>query len=410
MTHFGVPCEAPVPICQCLSPFFVNIAFPKLIAHLSGRAALGEKSSRLAKSKKSAETRDDMNIKIIIFSFTLLLSSPLFARDNTDVIVMNNGDHMTCEIKGLSAGVLSIKLKYVQGAIGVQWSEVARLESNRLFLVQTEGGTVYTGKLSTTGTASERPVRIEIASTPEKEVEISQPQIIRLNPTDESFWRRFNGAINSGVLYSKGNESTQYNLGSQVEYQRERWSGQASFYSSFAFNSGANVSTRNQTDLSGMRLLRWNNWFYSGLGSFLQSSVQGIDLQTTLGGGIGRYLRNNNHTSLYVVGGFGWQNTQYKTYTVMQGAQNTASALVAAELKIFRFKKTDLDLSAVVFPELSEPGRVRVNTNDSYYIKLFNDLSWNFSFYGNWDNQPPPTLSGSNYGTSSGLSWTFGNR
>jgi len=32
------------------------------------------------------------------------------------------------------------------------------------------------------------------------------------------------------------------------------------------------------------------------------------------------------------------------------------------------------------------------------------------SFYGNWDNQPPPGFSGSDYGSSSGLSWTFGLR
>jgi hypothetical protein len=81
---------------------------------------------------------------------------------------------------------------------------------------------------------------------------------------------------------------------------------------------------------------------------------------------------------------------------------------VEAELKAFRFKKTDLDISAVVLPGISEPGRIRANTNASYYIKLFSDLSWNFSFYGNWDNQPPPGLSSSDYGTSSGLSWTFG--
>ena len=68
-------------------------------------------------------------------------------------------------------------------------------------------------------------------------------------------------------------------------------------------------------------------------------------------------------------------------------------------------------ISLLLFlPGISEPGRIRANTNASYYIKLFSDLSWNFSFYGNWDNQPPPTLSGSDYGTSSGLSWTFGNR
>ena len=93
-----------------------------------------------------------MKIRVIIFTLTLLFCSPLFARDNTDVIVMKNGDRMTCEIKALSAGVLSVKLKYVQGTIGVQWSEVARLESNQLFLVKTEDGTVYTGKLSTAAT------------------------------------------------------------------------------------------------------------------------------------------------------------------------------------------------------------------------------------------------------------------
>jgi len=37
-------------------------------------------------------------------------------------------------------------------------------------------------------------------------------------------------------------------------------------------------------------------------------------------------------------------------------------------------------------------------------------LTWNVSFYGSWDNRPPPTFSGSDYGTSSGLGWTFGNR
>jgi hypothetical protein len=351
-----------------------------------------------------------MNIRLIIFSFTLLFCSPLFARDNTDVIVMKNGDRMTCEIKGLSAGVLSVKLSYAQGTIAVQWSAVAHLESNQLFLVQTEGGTVYTGKLSTAATSGERPLSIQIASAPEREVEVSQSQIIKLNETDEGFWRRFDGEINTGLQYSKGNQSAQYNIDSEAEYRRERWSGQAGLNSSFASSNGASIATRNQIDISSMRLLRWNNWFYSGTGDFLQSSVQGIDLQTTLGVGIGRYLRNSNRASLYVVGGLAWQNARYKTYTAEQGTQNAAAALVAAELKVFKFKKTDLDISALVLPGISEPGRVRTNTNATYYIKLFGDLSWNVSFYGNWDNQPPPTLSGSDYGTSSGLSWTFGNR
>jgi hypothetical protein len=358
-----------------------------------------------------AEKERIMKIRAVIFGCMVLFSSPLFAREKTDVIVMKNGDRLTCEIKGLSAGVLSIRLTYVQGTVGLEWAQVARLESNQLFLVQTEDGTVYTGKLSTVATSGERPMGIQVASAAEKEIEISQHQLVKLDETAVSLRQRFNGTISTGIQYSKGNQTTQYNVASEVEYPRERWSGQASVNSSFASSTGArSIATRNQGDLSVMRLLRWNNWFYSGTGDFLQSSVQTINLQTTLGAGIGHYLLNSNQASLYVLGGFAWQNANYDTHTAGYGAQNAAAALVSSELKVFRFKKTDLDISAAVLPGISEPGRFRTNVNASYYLKLFGELRWNLSFYGNWDNQPPPTLAGSDYGTSAGLSWTFGNR
>jgi hypothetical protein len=90
--------------------------------------------------------------------------------------------------------------------------------------------------------------------------------------------------------------------------------------------------------------------------------------------------------------------------------QQVATGLVAAGARLFRFNKTTLDVTTSVFPAISQPGRVYTNLNATYYIKISGSLSWNVSFYGNWDNQPPPTFSGSDYGTSSGLSITFGNR
>jgi 4-hydroxy-3-methylbut-2-en-1-yl diphosphate synthase IspG/GcpE len=96
---------------------------------------------------------------------------------------MKNGDRFTCEIKGLSAGVLSVKLNYVDGAISVQWSQVAHLESNRLFLVQTESGAVYTGKLSTSGVSDDPPIRIQLTEAPATEVEVAQKKIIKLRQT-----------------------------------------------------------------------------------------------------------------------------------------------------------------------------------------------------------------------------------
>jgi hypothetical protein len=348
--------------------------------------------------------------RIVIFIVTMMCALPLMATDYTDVIVMKNGDRMTCEIMGLQSGVLSVKLSYVDGSIGIQWSEVAHLESSRLFLVKTENGTVYTGKISTFETEGGRPVGIQIASATEKEVSIPPGEIVRVDRTSQRFWERFDGAITTGILYSKGNQTAQYSVESDVDYQRERWSAQAGYSSSLAASNNSNPSTRNQGDFSSLRLLPWNNWFYSGRASFLQSSVQDINLQTTVGGGVGRYLRNNNKAKWYVAGGLAWQNTSYSQYVGYQGAQNAAAIFVSSELSVFRFKKTNLDLFAIVLPDISDPGRVRTNATASYYIKIFSNLSWNISFYGDWDNQPPATLSGSDYGSSSGLSWKFGDR
>jgi hypothetical protein len=172
-------------------------------------------------------------------------------------------------------------------------------------------------------------------------------------------------------------------------------------------STGASASTRNQLDLDAFRLLRSNNWFYEGLGTFLQSSEQGIRRQTTFGGGVGRYLKNTNLAHISLLAGFAGQNTQYQQNIV---SQNPPSGLIAANLQFFRFNKTNGNLSAVFLPVISQPGRVKFNLNATDYIKLTGNLSWNVSFYGNWDNRPPDGLSTGDYGSSSGLSWTFGNK
>lgn len=349
-----------------------------------------------------------MNARTVILSFAVLLASPLLARDKTDVLVMKNGDRMTCEVKGLDAGVLYVSFDYIDGTTSVDWSKVARLESTQLFVVKTEDGSVYTGRLKTPETAADRPVKIQVVGTPEQETVIDQSQIVQMIATSDKFWQRFNGAINLGVIYSKGNQSTQYSLGSEAAYVRERWGAQAGFDSNLSSSAGVNASTRNSLRVNAFRLLPSRNWFYSGVGDFLQSSEQGISLQSTLGGGIGRYLKNTNRMSVSLLGGAAWQNTSYKASLVPQGNQNLAAGLIYSEVKFFRFSKTNLNATAVLLPALSDPGRVRFNANASYYIKLFSDLKWNVSFYGNWDNRPPPSFSGSDYGTSSGLSWTFG--
>jgi len=73
------------------------------------------------------------------------------------------------------------------------------------------------------------------------------------------------------------------------------------------------------------------------------------------------------------------------------------------------FDRTTLSANASVLPAFSQPGRVHFNMDTSYYVKLWGKLKWNVTIYGSWDNQPPPGFSTSDYGTTSGLSISFGN-
>jgi putative salt-induced outer membrane protein YdiY len=348
-----------------------------------------------------------MNARFRLLTLVLLIAMPLYARDKTDVMVMTNGDRLTCEVKGLDAGVLYVSFDYIDGTALVDWSKVVRLESKQLFLVKTVNGAIYKGQLRTPGTPADRPVKIQVLAA-EKEAVLDRTQIVNMIATSESFWQRFNGELSFGTIYSKGNQSTQYTLSSETVYVRERWSALAGFESSLSSSSGTNASTRNSLILAARRLLPRNNWYYTGVVALLQSSEQGIARQTTVGGGIGRYLKNTNSTNISLAFGPAFVNTNYKQSAFPVNNQKLAAAIFFGQAQFFKFSKTNLDVTGTVLPVLSDAGRFHFNTDASYYIKIISNLKWNMSFYGNWDNRPPLGFSGSDYGTSSGLSWTFG--
>src|SRR5262249_17595607 len=148
-----------------------------------------------------------------------------------------------------------------------------------------------------------RPLQIQILDASAQQAVIDSSQIVRVIGTSDKFWQRFNGAIGFGVIYSKGNQSTQYSLSSDASYVREPWTARPNVASNLSSSTGTTVSTRNSLNFEALHLLPWNHWFYSGLAAFLQSSEQGIKLQSTFGGGVGRYLINNDRASIALLGG-----------------------------------------------------------------------------------------------------------
>jgi len=215
--------------------------------------------------------------------------------------------------------------------------------------------------------------------------------------------------ISSGIIYSKGNQSTQYNIASTITYPRPRWGLNLDLNSSLSKSEGVTASTRNQGTLGFQHLLPWNNYFYAGDLGLLQSTEQGIDLRTSVTGGIGRYFKHTGQMSVSMLGGLGWQNTRYSPSAVPETPQDILALVIGGGFQMQSFSKTNLDITVSILPALSDPGRFFLNTNATYYLKLWSNLTLNLSFYGSWDSEPPASYSGSDYGFSSGLGWSFGN-
>ena len=111
-----------------------------------------------------------------------------------------------------------------------------------------------------------------------------------------------------------------------------------------------------------------------------------------------------------MTGRFAFQRINHQQNILVAPAPDVASGWLSTQVKLFQFDRTNLTVVASLLPALSDPGRVRFNLNASYYVELWENLRFNITFYGSWDSQPPPGFAGSDYGTSTGLNRTFGNR
>jgi hypothetical protein len=346
---------------------------------------------------------------VALCGLAAFLAYPAFARPKTDVIVMTNGDRLTAEVKTLASGVLQVDLDYVDGTIQIDWLKVARLESTYLFRVSLQDGSTYSANIISRESLPGTPIQIEIQPVGEAPQVINRSTVVEMTQTSDSVWQRFSANISLGSSYSKGNNTTQYNLGTGLDYSATRWGATLTYNSNLSNSSGATAATRNQMEFIAHRLFPWKNYFYAGTAGYLQSSVQGIDRQISMGLGVGRYLKNTNRVQFSLLGGLGYQRTNYSQSTA-QLTQDVAVGVIGSNLDAFAFKKHRLNLTATMAPVLNGQGRIFAKTNATYYLKIIGKIDWNLSFYGNWDTQPPGHLQGSDYGFTSGLSYSPGSK
>jgi hypothetical protein len=321
-----------------------------------------------------------------------------------DVVVMNNGDHFTGQVKRLQNGLLILETDYVSGTIALDWNQVESVESTATYRIVLNDGKRIEGKIEKVSgeKAKEKDFVIREAT---EEVQLPSAEIVSMETTKPTFWRQLQGSIDLGYSFSSGNSQTAVNANTNAAYKTAGWEATTAYDSTFGGQAGASKTNRQDLQATFAKYLNRNSYLMA-LSDFLHSSQQDLTLRTTLGGGYGRYLKRTTNSNLSWLAGVAFINESFDTRAGRPSGQS-AEALVGLQYSLIRFNFGEFDSQLLTFPGLSDTGRIRVTTNNSLTIKLRNNFHLAFTFWDNFDSRPPATAKHNELGVSSGIGWSF---
>jgi putative salt-induced outer membrane protein YdiY len=347
----------------------------------------------------------DLRFYISLFLTFFAVATPCPAKvKRHDLIIMKNGDRLTGEVKRLEQGVLYIQTDYFSGSVGVDWLQVEKVVSEANFQVTLNDGKRLAGKITKVESTEAAGGDFKVLGSG---VNATLPgtDVVQIEPQKQNFWRQLKGSIDFGYNFTSGNNQSSLSTSASAIYIAPHWAAGSSYTASVNGQTGGSTTNLFEVQGFGERFLNRNSLIL-GLSDFLKSSQQDLVLRTTLGGGYGRYLARNNKNELRWLFGADYSRANYQA-SLGQPVQQNVELLVGVQYQLFYFDRYTLQSQVLVFPGMSDFGRVRLTTNNTFGIKLTNNFHLNFSFWDNFDSSPPQTARKNATGLSTTLGWSF---
>lgn len=133
----------------------------------------------------------------------------------------------------------------------------------------------------------------------------------------------------------------------------------------------------------------------------------GLNLRTSIGLGLGRYLQQTNSSEFGLIAGV------IGTSETLEGdvsSQENIEGLLALDYSRYIYDDPMLDLSSrlSIFPSITESGRMRAQFDINLRWEMFADLLWDLSYYNTYDSNPASGSESTNdYGVVTSIGWSF---
>lgn len=317
----------------------------------------------------------------------------------TDLVFLNNGDRITCEIKQLSRGILKVKTDDI-GTVNVEWEDVDSLYSKFQFRVEEASGTKHFGvmRLSRDGVLHV----VEGDSTSEA----AQLSVVDLEPVEASYWQQLDGFINIGFSYTKSKGLSQLTTDINVSRTTDIRYLSLELSSIVTDEDDEEPQRRIDASLAYARLFEGPP-FILAVGSAQRNDELGLKLRLLVSAGGGAYIVASNHNRLGAAAGLSVNQEQSDVST---DQSYNLDAFLTVEHGVFRhdYPKTDVSTQITLYPGLSTWGSLRSEVDISATREIVKDLNLVLSFYDSYDNQPTnPDATHNDYGIVTSLGWTF---
>ena len=324
---------------------------------------------------------------------------PASAREKTDVVILKNGDRITCEIKNLSRGMLTVKTDSMS-TVEIKWQDVDTITSKHLFTVQDARGAFMSAACSL-------PLK---SSAWTSQIRRQQATWTIWLSCKFRNWEAAAGGVFpalriSPTLLPKPATSRSSTFPEISCITRKDTQAQLNYSSTLGKSEGETDADRKLLTVAGTRQFSGKWLAYTQAGYEHNLELQ-LDRRFSLLAGPGYTIAHSNRSQVMVVAAASFSRENYSGEDVTRNLEG----FFAIDTQFFKLYSPKFDIvnQFAYLPNFSTRGRRRLQYSSKLRLELIKDFFVSLTFYDSYDSKPPSeTASKNDYGFTTGISWSF---
>lgn len=327
-----------------------------------------------------------------------------------DQVTLKNGDRLSGTIVKSDSKSLALHTDYA-GDLTIKWDAVQGIESTSPLHVELPDGKMAVGPVR----SSDGQLQIATSSGT-VEAPVSGVKSVR-NESEEAAYEKtvhpgvlqgWKTGVNVGFALTRGNSETK-SLSLAFLGTRQTLKDKLGLYANsvYAANDapGAVPSTTANTAGGGLRYDHdiSKRLFGFVAADFFSDALQGLNLRSVFGGGLGFHAIKNEQTTLDFLGGVDYSHESYTTLT-----RNLPELTLGEEFMHKLGKSTILNERLMLYPDLKSSGDFRGTFDFGTVTKINKWFGWQNTVSDIYVTNPPVGKRQNDLILTTGLSVTFG--